>query len=169
MLNKKLPQLVNGMDRRHLQLTPGMTGHWQTIGSSRVPLAEMVKLDYLYVAGWSLWSDVTRVVKKRLASAAYPQIYKSRAHIPRYNVHEPAEAFRRRAQDWDLGDVPLCYRRGAQSAGQRRGRTDGQNLACFEQIPRKLGFRRVEVVGRNTGISHPGGSYHERPVLHTTR
>ena len=46
------------MDRRRLQLTPGMTGHWQILGSSRVPLAEMVKIDYLYVAGWSLWSDV---------------------------------------------------------------------------------------------------------------
>ena len=49
---------IVGMDRRRLQLTPGMTGHWQILGSSRVPLAEMVKLDYLYVAGWSLWSDV---------------------------------------------------------------------------------------------------------------
>ena len=49
---------IFGLDRRRLQLTPGMTGHWQILGSSRVPLAEMVKLDYLYVAGWSLWSDV---------------------------------------------------------------------------------------------------------------
>lgn len=49
---------IFGMDRRRLQLTPGMTGQWQILGSSRVPLAEMVKLDYLYVAGWSLWSDI---------------------------------------------------------------------------------------------------------------
>ena len=138
---------------------------------SRVPLAEMVKLNYFYVAGWSLWSDVTRVVKKRLASTGIPADFQdARAHIPRYNVHKrQRRAFRRRAQDWDLGDVPLCYRRGAQSAGQRHGRTDGQNLACFRPIPGSFGFRRVEVVGRNTGISHPGGSYHERPVLHTTR
>jgi exopolysaccharide biosynthesis polyprenyl glycosylphosphotransferase len=49
---------ILGWDRRRLQLTPGMTGHWQILGSARVPMAEMVKLDYLYVAGWSLWSDV---------------------------------------------------------------------------------------------------------------
>jgi lipopolysaccharide/colanic/teichoic acid biosynthesis glycosyltransferase len=49
---------ILGWDRRRLQLTPGMTGHWQILGSSRVPMAEMVKLDYLYVAGWSLWSDI---------------------------------------------------------------------------------------------------------------
>ena len=49
---------ISGLDRRRLQLTPGMTGHWQILGSSRVPLPEMIKLDYLYVAGWSLWTDV---------------------------------------------------------------------------------------------------------------
>jgi exopolysaccharide biosynthesis polyprenyl glycosylphosphotransferase len=48
---------ISGLDRARLQLTPGMTGHWQIQGA-RVPLAEMVKLDYLYVAGWSLWSDI---------------------------------------------------------------------------------------------------------------
>jgi len=34
-----------------------MTGHWQILGSARVPLQEMVKIDYRYVAGWSLWQD----------------------------------------------------------------------------------------------------------------
>jgi exopolysaccharide biosynthesis polyprenyl glycosylphosphotransferase len=49
---------ITGLDRRRLQLTPGMTGPWQILGSARVPLPEMIKLDYLYVTGWSLWSDV---------------------------------------------------------------------------------------------------------------
>jgi exopolysaccharide biosynthesis polyprenyl glycosylphosphotransferase len=49
---------ITGYDRHRLALTPGMTGHWQILGSSRVPLPEMVKIDYLYVAGWSLWTDV---------------------------------------------------------------------------------------------------------------
>jgi lipopolysaccharide/colanic/teichoic acid biosynthesis glycosyltransferase len=49
---------ITGLDRRRLELTPGMTGHWQILGSARVPLAEMIKLDYLYVASWSLWVDV---------------------------------------------------------------------------------------------------------------
>jgi exopolysaccharide biosynthesis polyprenyl glycosylphosphotransferase len=51
-------QQITGWDRRRLQLTPGMTGHWQILGPARVPLHEMVKIDYLYVAGWSLWADV---------------------------------------------------------------------------------------------------------------
>ncbi len=49
---------IKGLDRRQLHLTSGMTGHWQIMGSSRVPLPEMIKLDYRYVAGWSLWSDM---------------------------------------------------------------------------------------------------------------
>jgi lipopolysaccharide/colanic/teichoic acid biosynthesis glycosyltransferase len=49
---------VEGWYRRRLQLTPGMTGRWQVLGSARIPLHEMVKLDYLYVANWSLWGDL---------------------------------------------------------------------------------------------------------------
>jgi exopolysaccharide biosynthesis polyprenyl glycosylphosphotransferase len=51
-------QRVEGWYRRRLQLTPGMTGRWQVLGSARIPLQEMVKLDYLYAANWSLWLDV---------------------------------------------------------------------------------------------------------------
>ena len=50
--------LVKGSDRSRLELTPGMTGPWQILASARVPLPEMVKIDYLYIAGWSLWADL---------------------------------------------------------------------------------------------------------------
>ncbi len=48
---------VVGLDRSRLHLTPGMTGPWQVLGS-RVPMQEMVGIDYLYVANWSLWLDL---------------------------------------------------------------------------------------------------------------
>ena len=56
---------VLGLDRRRLALTPGMTGPWQILGSAsgRVPLGEMVKIDYLYVANWALWGDVKIVLR----------------------------------------------------------------------------------------------------------
>jgi exopolysaccharide biosynthesis polyprenyl glycosylphosphotransferase len=53
---------VTGLDRRRLQLTPGITGRWQTLGSARVPLSEMVKIDYLYIANWSPWTDLRIIV-----------------------------------------------------------------------------------------------------------
>jgi len=49
---------VEGWHRRRLELMPGMTGHWQILGPARVPLREMVAIDYLYVANWSLWTDI---------------------------------------------------------------------------------------------------------------
>ena len=48
---------VLGLDRSRLHLTPGMTGPWQVLGR-RVPMQDMVGIDYLYVANWSLWLDV---------------------------------------------------------------------------------------------------------------
>ena len=51
-------QRIEGWARRRLHAPPGMTGVWQVFGSSRIPLSEMVKIDYLYCANWSLWLDV---------------------------------------------------------------------------------------------------------------
>jgi exopolysaccharide biosynthesis polyprenyl glycosylphosphotransferase len=49
---------IEGWRRSRLQFPPGMTGPWQIFGSARIPLHEMVKIDYLYGANWSLWLDV---------------------------------------------------------------------------------------------------------------
>ena len=49
---------IEGWFRRRLDVTPGMTGAWQVLGSSRIPLRDMVTIDYLYGANWSLWLDV---------------------------------------------------------------------------------------------------------------
>jgi lipopolysaccharide/colanic/teichoic acid biosynthesis glycosyltransferase len=49
---------IDGWRRRRLLLTPGMTGLWQVFGSARIPMQEMVKIDYMYGANWSLWLDV---------------------------------------------------------------------------------------------------------------
>jgi exopolysaccharide biosynthesis polyprenyl glycosylphosphotransferase len=54
---------IQGWLRRRLDVTPGMTGIWQVLGSARVPLNEMVKLDYLYRANWSLWLDIKILIR----------------------------------------------------------------------------------------------------------
>jgi exopolysaccharide biosynthesis polyprenyl glycosylphosphotransferase len=51
-------QRVAGWHRRRLQLTPGMTGVWQVMGSARIPLREMLALDYMYIVNWSVWNDL---------------------------------------------------------------------------------------------------------------
>ena len=49
---------VVGWFRHRLQLQPGVTGPWQVLGSARIPLDDMIRIDYLYVANWSLWGDI---------------------------------------------------------------------------------------------------------------
>jgi exopolysaccharide biosynthesis polyprenyl glycosylphosphotransferase len=50
-------RLFSGWQRRRYHVAPGITGPWQILGSSRVPVNDMVTLDYLYCANWSLWLD----------------------------------------------------------------------------------------------------------------
>jgi len=56
-------QYVETWGRRRLDLKPGMTGLWQVLGRSEIPFGEMVKLDYIYVTSWSLWSDIRLLVR----------------------------------------------------------------------------------------------------------
>ena len=53
---------VVGLARGRLHLTPGMTGTWQVLGT-RAPMQEMIGMDYLYVANWSLWLDLKLLVR----------------------------------------------------------------------------------------------------------
>jgi exopolysaccharide biosynthesis polyprenyl glycosylphosphotransferase len=54
---------ITGLQRRRLQLLPGITGLWQVLGRSDIPFTEMVTLDHLYVTNWSLWGDVKLLVR----------------------------------------------------------------------------------------------------------
>jgi exopolysaccharide biosynthesis polyprenyl glycosylphosphotransferase len=47
-----------GWTQKRLDITPGITGLWQVLGRSDIPFNEMVKLDYMYVTGWSLSWDI---------------------------------------------------------------------------------------------------------------
>ena len=68
-------QHVRGWARERLSLRPGITGPWQVLGRSGIPFEEMVRLDYLYVTGWSLFGDfklilqtLPRIVRDRHAA-----------------------------------------------------------------------------------------------------
>jgi exopolysaccharide biosynthesis polyprenyl glycosylphosphotransferase len=50
-------QMAGGIGRKRLDVTPGITGLWQVLGRNDIPYDEMLKLDYLYVTGWSAWWD----------------------------------------------------------------------------------------------------------------
>ena len=68
-----------------------------------------------------------------------------------------------------LGSRPAVLYVGGDTYGEDHSTWWYPNRACFEQILRKLGFSQLEVVGRSTGASRPGGEYFDRPVLHAAR
>jgi exopolysaccharide biosynthesis polyprenyl glycosylphosphotransferase len=50
--------LGDGWHGRRFDLRPGLTGPWQIQGRSDTPFQERIRLDYQYVAGWSLARDI---------------------------------------------------------------------------------------------------------------
>ena len=54
---------LEGWRRTRIDLTPGITGLWQVLGRANIPFEEMIKLDYLYVTNWSLWTDFSLILR----------------------------------------------------------------------------------------------------------
>jgi exopolysaccharide biosynthesis polyprenyl glycosylphosphotransferase len=61
--------LVTGHFELRTMVRPGITGTWQTHGRSDIPFEDMVKLDYTYVAGWSMREDL-RLLLRTVAAVA---------------------------------------------------------------------------------------------------
>jgi exopolysaccharide biosynthesis polyprenyl glycosylphosphotransferase len=49
---------VDGWAIRRFEVRPGITGLWQVSGRNDLSRSDLVQLDYLYVASWSLWWDL---------------------------------------------------------------------------------------------------------------
>jgi exopolysaccharide biosynthesis polyprenyl glycosylphosphotransferase len=49
---------IDGWAARRFDVRPGMTGLWQVSGRNDLPFDELRRLDYGYVASWSIWWDL---------------------------------------------------------------------------------------------------------------
>jgi exopolysaccharide biosynthesis polyprenyl glycosylphosphotransferase len=67
--------LTQEWQSRRADLRPGLTGPWQVSGRSHIPFADMIKLDYQYVAGWSLARDL------EILLATFPAVLTGRGAI----------------------------------------------------------------------------------------
>jgi exopolysaccharide biosynthesis polyprenyl glycosylphosphotransferase len=54
---------VDGWATSRLDLRPGMTGLWQVLGNDSIEFDDMVKLDYRYIASWSLGRDIGLILR----------------------------------------------------------------------------------------------------------
>jgi exopolysaccharide production protein ExoY len=56
-------ELVGGRHVERNRVRPGITGPWQVLGRSDIPFEDMVSLDYMYVATWTLREDARILVR----------------------------------------------------------------------------------------------------------
>jgi exopolysaccharide biosynthesis polyprenyl glycosylphosphotransferase len=51
-------EAISGWAAKRFEVRPGVTGLWQISGRSDLPYEDLCRLDYSYVASWSLWWDL---------------------------------------------------------------------------------------------------------------
>jgi len=56
-------RLLEDWHRRRYAVLPGMTGLWQISGRSGLTFDDLVRLDFTYLENWSIWLDISVLVK----------------------------------------------------------------------------------------------------------
>jgi exopolysaccharide biosynthesis polyprenyl glycosylphosphotransferase len=56
-------RLLEDWHRRRYAVLPGMTGLWQISGRSGLSFDDLVRLDFTYLENWSIWLDISILVK----------------------------------------------------------------------------------------------------------
>ena len=55
--------LLEEWHKARYHVLPGMTGLWQISGRSGLEFDDLVRLDFTYIENWSIWTDVSIIVK----------------------------------------------------------------------------------------------------------
>jgi len=55
--------LLEDWHRKRYLVLPGMTGLWQISGRSTLGFDDLVRLDFYYLENWSIWLDISILVK----------------------------------------------------------------------------------------------------------
>ena len=53
--------------RKRYHVLPGITGLWQISGRSNLTFDDLVRLDFYYIENWSIWLDISILIKTPLA------------------------------------------------------------------------------------------------------
>jgi exopolysaccharide biosynthesis polyprenyl glycosylphosphotransferase len=61
--------------RRRSNVLPGMTGLWQIAGRSDLSFDDLVRLDFYYLENWSIWLDITLLIRTPIAVFARKGAY----------------------------------------------------------------------------------------------
>jgi lipopolysaccharide/colanic/teichoic acid biosynthesis glycosyltransferase len=56
-------QLLEPWHRKRYLVLPGMTGLWQIAGRSDLSFDDLVRLDFYYLENWSIWLDISILLR----------------------------------------------------------------------------------------------------------
>jgi len=56
-------ELLESWHRKRYLVLPGMTGLWQVAGRSSLSFDDLVRLDFYYLEHWSIWLDISILLK----------------------------------------------------------------------------------------------------------
>jgi exopolysaccharide biosynthesis polyprenyl glycosylphosphotransferase len=59
--------MLEDWHRKRYLVLPGITGLWQISGRSNLTFDDLVRLDFFYIENWSIWLDISILVKTPLA------------------------------------------------------------------------------------------------------
>ena len=54
---------LDDLHKKRYLVLPGMTGLWQVAGRAKLSFDELVRLDFYYIESWSIWLDLTVLIK----------------------------------------------------------------------------------------------------------
>ena len=54
---------LDAWHRKRYHVLPGITGLWQISGRSNLTFDDLVRLDFYYIENWSIWLDISILVK----------------------------------------------------------------------------------------------------------
>ena len=60
-------QRLEDWHRRRYNVLPGMTGLWQVAGRSDLTFDDLVRLDFYYIENWSIWLDISILLRTPVA------------------------------------------------------------------------------------------------------
>jgi lipopolysaccharide/colanic/teichoic acid biosynthesis glycosyltransferase len=63
-------RLLENWHRKRYRVLPGMTGLWQIAGRSDLEFDDLVRLDFYYLENWSIWLDISILLRTIPAVAA---------------------------------------------------------------------------------------------------
>jgi lipopolysaccharide/colanic/teichoic acid biosynthesis glycosyltransferase len=56
-------RLLEAWHRKRYRVLPGMTGLWQIAGRSDLEFDDLVRLDFYYLENWSIWLDISILLR----------------------------------------------------------------------------------------------------------